>query len=190
MNDDNQQPDTTEDKIPKRMDTKTIIMVAVAFVAFAGSVVATIFISPQNKNASTSQNDSTSATKQEAKAQEAEVGYDTTALKNHADKVEKLYDKFSNHVDSKYGQSATKIDFSNDPEAQTMLREFIVAVDGLDREIKDGPFDDLKVSWQEFKDAFDKRRDYIIDGVSDKEDGDWAQKLVIVYLIITSKVGR
>ena len=169
----------------RKIDAKTAVMVAVAFLAFVGGVLATVFV---RSEAVVTTNDGEPANIVQKETENKEDSYDTTALENRAEKVEKLYTRFDEHVDSRYGSDVTSIDFTEDPEAVAILAEFIVAIDDLDQTIANSPFDDLKISWRGFRESFDKRRAYITAGVSDEEDGSWVLELVGVYLLILSKV--
>ena len=171
----------------------TIVLVVVAFLAFISSVVVTIVFHPSSSGDITSVSDAgngnASTGNSQNKTEEGAVaGYDISELRDRTARIEELYTEFSDHVDSVYGLDATSIDLTNDPVGQAILEQFIGAVDELDQTINNSPYDDLKQSWQEFRLAFDKRRDYVINGVNDADDTEWALELMSVYSVISSKI--
>jgi hypothetical protein len=163
-------------------DIKLVLASILAAVALIGGILATIFIRNDSPNPEDSQTSTTNTVEPKEKD-----NYDTTELKNGIEKVEELYTKFSKHLDAKYGVDAASYDFAEDPEAQAILKEFIGAVDSLDQTIVDSPYDDLKTGWRDFQESFGKRREHIMEGVNEKEDADWAQKLLVLYFLILSK---
>jgi hypothetical protein len=167
-------------------DAKLIAGFVVAVLAVVGGLVATIFI--PGDNAVSNDSESTTVAKENTKSEE-EINYDATELKSRVEKVEELYTKFSDHLDAKYGKDATKYDFTDDPEAKAILEEFIIAIDEFDQTIAACPYDDLKESWQDFMDSFNKRREDIPNGVDETKDSDWAQKLFSIYFLAMSKAG-
>jgi hypothetical protein len=170
----------------RKTDMKLVVGFVVGILALIGGVVATFLIpAKQSVVEEAVMNEVSQATcNEETKATKI---YDNTDLKNKIDNIYKVYDRFDKHVEATYGASATTIDLANDLEAQTMLDDFMMAVDELDQAISASPYTDLKETWKTFQESFNKRRAFIKNGMNQEEDYEWALNLVSVYLVASNK---
>jgi len=168
-------------------DIKLVTGFLIALLALAGGVVATIFIRPENPPPN--DNEAASIVREDDTKKE-DLDHDIAALKLQAEKVEKLYTRLDQHINKRYGKEVKSISFADDAEAQAIMTEFIVAIDELDQVIADSSMGDIKFLWKGFREPFDKRRDHIVLGINEEEDGGWALELIGVYLFISSKVSE
>jgi len=177
----------SEDK-SKKPDTKMIIVFVVACLALVGGILASIFIKPE-PIAQTDDTQEVSTTKtEESEEDKTKSDYDATKLLEQTQEIEDLYTKFSAYIEYKYSTNSTKLDFTNDPEAQAMLSQFITLSDALGETIKQSPYDNFKETWKEYETAFNLRRDEIIYGIDEDKDTEWAWSLMIICSQIKSEL--